>query len=667
MKQRKLLAALTAAVLFTANSAIPVSNFGTCAEKVNGAGLMASGNCTAMISVVDINTGKNVEGIEVTLMENPLGTSLSYAPWNTSDEPVKEMTDLYAGPHAIYFKNVPEEYVLPEYKYFTFENTDEVKDIVIRAVPAKAIKKIAFPVWDFTDAEYDVTFNQYKYFDSRTDIGLSVYVYDDKGELFTDFKSGNYCRHYLPDGKYRIKVVPGDSDYEILNNGYYYAEDIGSVYNNIAFPDKDGFIDIEVINGEMTRPCTILVRMKPEIAEERKEGCKANIAVFDYTTRAVVRGVKLRLSAGLTSIDKEIIEEWNTSDEPVKDIMNLDDFQWYTVEVVDAPERYTINKESYFDFSRKGQRKDVYIPAVPVGEPNIDITVYDMTKVSYDPDGGECDGYRIMEPDEYTLSINDGENNFTVSDTENTKLHLPDGRYHAQVFFEKARYSYVDDQSYRGRAVRRIFGSDCEIPEGYLYFDIKDGVTVGKPAFFYTKTDACSSCKVNLKVVDGVTGEPVDQKAQAYCEIYRVDEGMEENQDILCGADRTCGLGRLYGEVPKSGEMTLEYVEPYVMNILTVETDNMDYALPDPVIIKFIEDGETTDVTVKLMPYESRKGDMNRDNNINAVDIIFMQRYLMDCFYGRMGEPENADINADGTVNIVDMIKLKTSVLGNEQ
>ena len=667
MKQTKLFAALTAVVLFTANSAIPVSNFGTGAEKVNGAESAGYETCTVRISVVDINTGKNVDGVEVTLVENPFGTSRVFAPWNTSDEPVKEMTDLYEGEYEIRFDNVPKEYVLSESKCITFENSDDVMDIVIRAVPADAERKISFSLWDFTNAEYDEILNLYKNFDEMTSKNMAVSVYDEHGKLFTDFRTGNHDRLYLTDGRYRIKVVSGDPDYEILNNEYKFAEDIESVYGNIAFPDKDGFMDIEVENGELTKPCTLLIRMKPEIVEERKDGCKANIAVVNYNTRAVVRDVKLRLRYAFWD-DEEIIDEWNTSDEPEKKIKNLEYFQWYTVEVVDAPEYYSINNEVSFNFYKDGQTQDIFIYAVPTGkDPNIDITVYDMTKVSYDPDGGDCDGYRIMNPDEYTLSINDGEYNFSVSSSENTKLHLPDGRYHVQVFFKKDEYSYVDDQSYRGRAVRRIFGSDCEIPEGSLEFDIKDGVTVGKPAFFYTKTDACSSCKVNLKVVDGVTGEPVDQKAQAYCEIYRVDEGMEENQDILCGADRTCGLGRLYGEVPKSGEMTLEYVEPYVMNILTVETDNMDYALPDPVIIKFKEDGEIADVTVKLMPYVSRKGDMNRDNNLNSVDIIFMQRYLMDCFCGRMDEPENADFNADGTVNIVDMIKLKTSVLGNEQ
>ena len=123
MKKTKIFAALTAAVLFAANSAVPASDFGTGAEKVNGAESTGYETCTVRISVVDINTGKNVDGVEVTLIENPFGTSRVFAPWNTSDEPVKEMTDLYEGEYAIRFDNVPKEYVLSESKCITFENS----------------------------------------------------------------------------------------------------------------------------------------------------------------------------------------------------------------------------------------------------------------------------------------------------------------------------------------------------------------------------------------------------------------------------------------------------------------------------------------------------------------------------------------------------------------
>ena len=663
MKLKRLQAAVTAAVLVTVYSPVPALYSGMETGTVKAAYLMASDNCTARISVVDINTGKNIEGFELRLKENPLGTSISSPVWKTTEEPVKEFTDLWCGPYAVEFENGPDDYYFPSEEYFEFENEGEIKDIVYRAVPKTMKKKIILPVWDWTNAvsgEYGDSYIWYNGYNEYTNRYLQVEVYDEKGEYFTHFTGGNgyYC--YLPDGKYKIKVTACDRDYEVINDDYEDAENIRKAYSEVVFPDSDGFMDIEVVNGEISVPVLLLIRMKPDVVELRKDGCKANISVVDYYTGEPVEGVALKICPSFGE-SREVIEKWNTTDSPVKKIKNLHYLSWYDVAVTDVPEGYFITESTSFNLSiYDGMTEDVVIYAFPdKGDPNVNVTVYDWTNLIVDPSDGTYKGYRKMEADEYGLLVYDDDS--LLFELNDTNVHLPDGKYYVTTHLKDSKYRKIDAQGYKARAVRKIFGKEFEIPEGYTYIEIKDGKTFGQPCLYYEKETAREpECILNLNVVDGVTGDPVSDVSY---KVVRIDEEYEDKDERLYDVDIFRGFMPSYGDSLENGAVTAENLEPFVKYFIEIQSEDKKYCNTQPVSFIFSKDGETKDITMKLMPYESRKGDVNRDNKVNMVDMLMMERKLLYSFYYDIEDTDNADFNDDGIVNILDLIGIKSKLL----
>lgn len=60
---------------------------------------------------------------------------------------------------------------------------------------------------------------------------------------------------------------------------------------------------------------------------------------------------------------------------------------------------------------------------------------------------------------------------------------------------------------------------------------------------------------------------------------------------------------------------------------------------------------------------ENLKGDVNLDGNINIIDAVLLQRYLLNQFSLTAEQGKNADIHADETVNVLDMMLLKKMLL----
>jgi len=615
MKPNKLFAAFTAIVLAAVNSAIFAPTF-SAEEGMVASAFWSSGDCSVTISVVDIDTGQNIEGVELWFEQNPHGTGLGHGQWNTSDEPVKTFENLYAGDlYAIHFRDTPAEYDLPVEMDFRFDNEGENKEIIIRGVPCDAKRGVCFYADDWTnavpsdDGRYMVGAKEYRDY-------LYAYVYDEDGKRFTSKSLGwGLYDMYLPDGKYKIKVVPSDRDYEVITEDFDIvktAMDMEFLKDYLVFPDKDGFMDIEVVDGKLTKGITYFIRMKPEVAEYIKDGCKANVSIVDMYTNEPVEGVNVRFITDIYSSKGEVIEEWNTTDEPIKNIKNLGELQWYAVEIVDMPEGYHIDKRTSFNFSRLGDTKNLVIKAVPIEEdkkPNINITVYDWTDLVVDPADGTYEGYRVMDQDEYTLSVYSDE--YGRFDATERDIHLPDGKYTYQVFFGENHYMEVDAQGYKARAVRKIFGKDFVFPEEDepLSFEIKDGVTVGQPCVFVeiwgkTKTN----CTLDLNVVDGVTGKPFDG---AEFKVVRLTEENEEKAEEL-GIEATYGGlipgGDAYGEIPESGTVTVKGLEPYVKYAVIANSNNMSIINPAPVFITFDKDGDKKEVTMKLYHVSETEG-----------------------------------------------------------
>jgi hypothetical protein len=75
--------------------------------------------------------------------------------------------------------------------------------------------------------------------------------------------------------------------------------------------------------------------------------------------------------------------------------------------------------------------------------------------------------------------------------------------------------------------------------------------------------------------------------------------------------------------------------------------------------ILFPNDGpEPTSV---VTPKPTLKGDLNKDNAVNALDLAMMKKYLLDNSF--IINMDNADLNADGYINAIDFALLKKIVL----
>ncbi|WP_295086466.1 dockerin type I repeat-containing protein [Ruminococcus sp.] len=665
MKSNKFFAALVSIVLASANSVILAPLFSVSAEDENVSADTYAQGCTVNVSVVDITTGENLEGAIFEFEQNPTGSSIRFGEWNTSDEPVKTVEDLYSWEnYSINAVSIPQGYIVPQNTFFSFDKDGEVKDFTIRVVPENVERNVYFTATDWTDAvptedgRWFVGTKEYKDY-------ISAAVYDKNGKLFTRQPLGwGNCGMYLPDGKYSIRITPDDRYYETITEDIDIAKTAMEMYESIEFPNKDGFFDIEIVNGILSENIDVYIRMKPEVVEYIKDGCKANVSVVDLYTNEPVDDVKLRLIDDPFS-EREVIAEWYTTNEPIKNIKNLLPHRWYHVEVVAAPDGYFINKSTSFDFSDLGDTQNIVIKAVPNNEePNVNVTVYDWTDLVVNPFDGTYEGSKLMDPDDYTLMVYD--HNFNRFEVTEGNVHLPDGEYSVHVFYKESEYQYVDNQGWKARAVRRILGKDFIIPESFTTsFEIRDGKTVGQPCLFVEKLgSSITNCTLNLQIIDGVTGKPAEA---ADYRVIRIDEEFEEQVEKFGLVEDTRGFMPAYGNMPESGTVTVEELEPFIKYIIVGSSGSKKYSGEKTALITYDKDGETKDVTIKLMPFDYIKGDVNGDGELGVADLVMLQKWLLNAPDTTMAKAGNADFNEDGTADVFDLVLLRKELIDNIQ
>ena len=608
MKPNKFLAALTAAALAAANSALFTPTFFATAEGGFTPPGKVDGNCTANISIVDITTGESLDGFEIMLEQNPTGTGTILDRWLTTDEPVKTFTDLAAG---VYYGllisdtlkdegiDTLQNYSLASQIFFSFDEDGETQDITLRAVPYDAEKKVRFYAYDWTDA---VSVND-SFFDGVKEYPdfFKVSVYDKDGKFFTSEVMGGRDAMYLPDGKYTVKFYPYNEDYDLITADDDIAKKAMEMFDDVEFPDKDKGLDIEVRDGMLTKETELFFKLKPEVVDYNENGCKVNISVVDMYTNEPVKGVKARL---VYVSENKVMAEWDTTEEPVKSVNGLYTYTSYDVQILDVPEGYHIDKNFWLNFYKKGVTKDLVIKAVPIdGEPNIDVAVYDWTDLVVDPEKDIYEGYKAMDPDDYILQVISEE--YGSFDASARDLHMPDGKYHIQVIDKTGEYRHVDNEGGKARAIHRMFGQDFVIPDGVsLDMEIKDGKTVGQPCLFFEKDRPEDYCTLNIKVLDGETGKPADA---AECEIIRIAEALEDKAEIL-SYDELIMNSLTYYPMENEEGFKETLLEPGVKYAVVARSGNKKYGSGKPVFVSFDEKGQTKDVTVKLYPYYYTEG-----------------------------------------------------------
>jgi hypothetical protein len=72
---------------------------------------------------------------------------------------------------------------------------------------------------------------------------------------------------------------------------------------------------------------------------------------------------------------------------------------------------------------------------------------------------------------------------------------------------------------------------------------------------------------------------------------------------------------------------------------------------------------ETTDADEPSTEPTGLKGDVNDDNQVNAVDLLTIKKYLLTMIDDTQLNTTNADVNGDNQVNAVDLLKVKKFLL----
>ncbi len=606
MKTSKFIAALTSVVLAAANTATfqPFLSATAAGESTTAAAEEAKGNCTAKISVVDMDTGKSIEGINVTLEYNPNASGKILGEWNTADEPVKEYTGLYAkADYGITLKNIPSDYYIPEWNFFSVDNDGETEDVVLRAVKKDAALNVQFVTEDWSKA---VPSENNSFLEGITpyDGMYSVFVYDENGKYFTrDSFCGNSSMH-LPEGKYTLEVKSEKKDYEIITTDFDIAGTASEIFSDIVFPDKDKRLELDVKNINTETKVELFFRLDEAVASIPDNNCKLKVSVVDVDTGEPVKGIKAKLIQNPNATGKKVAE-WDTADEPVKAFDNLYPKIYYNVQLNNIPDDYTIDRNNYFNFNKNGDQMELYIRAVPKDKkPNVNIAVYDWTDLEVDPATHLYEGYKIMDPDDYDLIIYAGK--FGPINITRQDIYLPDGKYYVQAIDKTGDYSPVDNEGGKARAIHKLFGQDFVIPDGIaMEIEIKDGYTVGQPCLFFERDSKKKiNCELTVNIVDGQTGKPVSAPE---CELLRVAEALEDNAENLL-YDELIIDGLFYIPEEKDGTFTFTGLEPGVKYAIIGASGNKKYGSGKPVFKTFAEDGEKDEITITLYPYDFNEG-----------------------------------------------------------
>ena len=119
------------------------------------------------------------------------------------------------------------------------------------------------------------------------------------------------------------------------------------------------------------------------------------------------------------------------------------------------------------------------------------------------------------------------------------------------------------------------------------------------------------------------------------------------------------------GKMPKSGSVTVKELEPFVKYAVIAESSSKRYGGEKTVFITYDKDGDTKDITIRLMPYDYKKGDVNGDSELNVADLVAFQKWLLNASDSTLKKPANADFNEDGTADVFDLILLRKELVKN--
>ena len=214
-------------------------------EKKNGT--VAEESASAKIKIIDMATGKNIEGIDVEVIAGINATGKSIAKWNTSDEAVKTLEGLSENKNVAYgikLKKVPEKYVHENTYVFMRTGDKDTENWTISLVTSDIKENITFNIYDWSEETwYDFLGKDMPFYAEITD------------------KDGNFCYGFskadsraLPDGEYIFRLVTPPEGYVIVDPDSDLAKKLKEKFllsevdgGTVNFTMKDGKPDREII------------------------------------------------------------------------------------------------------------------------------------------------------------------------------------------------------------------------------------------------------------------------------------------------------------------------------------------------------------------------------------------------------------------------------------
>ena len=236
-------------------------------EKKNGT--VAEESASAKIKIIDMATGKNIEGIDVEVIAGINATGKSIAKWNTSDEAVKTLEGLSENKNVAYgikLKKVPEKYVHENTYVFMRTGDKDTENWTISLVTSDIKENITFNIYDWSEETwYDFLGKDMPFYAEITD------------------KDGNFCYGFskadsraLPDGEYTFRLVTPPEGYVIVDPDSDLAKKLKEKFllsevdgGTVNFTMKDGKPDREIIfdiiKAEDAEPVNVPAEEKGDI------------------------------------------------------------------------------------------------------------------------------------------------------------------------------------------------------------------------------------------------------------------------------------------------------------------------------------------------------------------------------------------------------------------
>ncbi len=630
------------------------------------------GNCTANISLVDMATGKNIEGAELILEQNPTASGRIIDHWNTSDEAVKHFDDLFKGVnYGVTIMHGAERYA-PQYtRYFSFDNNYEEQDIVIRAVPQGIDNNVNIHINDYTDAKLSETgtcFEGEKIYNGNAYIN----IYDKNGNYFCYTPSAGIDVMYLPDGEYTAQIVTVDEGYNIISRDWDLAKKIIECYPDMPIPYKEG-IHFKVADGKSDRYLNFYVTKNKNDSGEPDVNGSLRLKVVDGRTFEPVEGAKIRVYTNDYRSKK--IAEWVSTKDGELFIEGLE-ANWYFIYLKAVPEKYNYERsfsayDNTFFITKDNPNEETQIVLCPddyeYNSPYLN--VHDITEVEKDQYGSpihrdpqyggtmELSKYNdIVRENAEIKGADDGKVYYSRVDTT-TSIVLPDGDYTATLLDVEDDYATLGASSEKAKILMETKGYADGVYGFTTNFSIVDGKPVGKTDFYLYRSEAydkmhMGNCRINVRAVD-ITD------ANNTPDLRIIAEFDPERQMSIVDNWNT-------KDDPKKSIEGLFTMGEYRV---TAYSETGDYVLIVPTKTVNFDEQDSTDIIFRAVPASKvKKGDSNDDGGVDMADVVMIMQSLANPDKYRLSElgAFNADMDGNG-VTVGDAQKIQLILLGLEK